>query len=68
MQLKSRYDYHDTTDGVSQDEFLVLLGDFNARVGLDEGCWRGVVGRHRMDERNEAGEEILQLCAMNQLL
>ena len=46
MQLKFRYDYQDTTDGVSQDEFLVLLGDFNARVGLDEECWRRVVGRH----------------------
>ena len=33
----------------------------------DEECWRGVVGRHGLDERNEADEEMLQLCAyMNQ--
>ena len=47
----------------------MLLGDFNARAGVlgsDEECWRGVVGRHGLDERNEAGEELLQLCAMNQ--
>ena len=25
------------------------------------------MGRHELDERNEAGEELLQLCAMNQL-
>ena len=53
-----------------QEDFLVLLGDINARVGVlvpDEECWRDVVGRHGLDQWNEAGEELLQLCAMNQL-
>ena len=44
----------------------MLLGDFNTRIrvlGPDEECWRDVAGRHGL----EAGEELLQLCAMNQL-
>ena len=37
-------------------------------LGPDEECWRGVVGRHGLDERNEADKEMLLLCAyMNQL-
>ena len=57
-------------DGAFQGDFLVLLGGFNTRVGVlgpDEECWRGVVGKHGLDESNETGEELLQLCAMNQL-
>ena len=49
---------------------MVMLGDFNARVGVlkpDEEEWQGVLGKHGIDERNEAGEEFLQFCALNQL-
>ena len=48
----------------------MVLGDFNARVGVlkpDEEHWQGVLGRHSLDERNAAGEDFLQFCAMNQL-
>ena len=37
----------DTLDKVPRGDVLVLLGDFNARVGVlgqDEEEWRGVVG------------------------
>ncbi len=34
----------------------------------DEEEWRGVVGKHGLDERNEAGEEFLEFCALNQLI
>jgi len=59
-------DLQDTTDAVPCNEMLVLLGEFNARVGVlgpDEEVWRGVIGGHGLAERNEAGEEPLQfLC------
>ena len=29
--------------------------------------WQGVVGKYGLDERNEAGEELIQFCALNQL-
>ena len=49
----------------------MLLGDFIVRAGVlgpDEECWRGVVGRHGLDERSEADKGMLLLCVyMNQL-
>lgn len=32
-----------------------------------DALWSGVVGKHGISERNQAGEEFLQLCATNQL-
>ena len=43
----------------------MVLGDFNARVGVlktDADQWHGVLGKHGLDERSEAGEDYLQLC------
>ena len=59
-----------TLDEVPQSDVLVMLGDLNARVGVlksGEEEWQGVVGKHGIDERNEASEEFLQFCALNQL-
>lgn len=63
-------DLQDTLDKIPQNDVLVLLGDFNAGVGalkLGEEELQGVVGKHGLDERNEAGEEFMQFCALNQL-
>ena len=51
-------------------DILVLLGDLNARVGvLDPGnrLWEAVIGKHGKNERNAAGEGLLQFCSINQL-
>ena len=71
-EVKSKFstELQDTLDKVSWRVVLVVLGDFNARVGVlkpGEEEWRGVVGKHGLDERNEAGEEFMQFCALNQL-
>jgi len=62
MRSKFRCGLQDTIDAVPCDEMLVLLSDFNARVGIlgpDEKGWRGVIGGQGLAERNEAGEELL---------
>ena len=59
VQLKFRCELQDVIDAIPHDELLVLLGDFNARVGVlgpDEESWRGVLGKHGLNDRNEAGE------------
>ncbi len=33
----------------------------------NEEEWRGVLGKHGLDERNEAGEQLMQVCALNKL-
>ena len=63
-------DLQETLDQIPQSDILVVLGDFNARVGVlkpGEDSWHGVIGRHGLDERNLAGEEFLQFCSVNQL-
>ena len=49
----------------------MMLGDFNARVGVfhpADGLWHGTIGRHEIAERNHAGEEFLQFCESYQLM
>ena len=46
-------------------DFLVLCGDFNARVGrrdAENDLWSGVLGKNAFDDVNEASEEFLELC------
>ena len=60
----------DALDKIPESDILVVLGDFNARVGVldqDSNLWRGILGRHGMTERNLAGHELLEFCAINNL-
>ena len=72
QQVKSKFtsEMQDTLDKVSNKDVLVMLGGFNVRVGAlkpGEEEWRGVVGKHGLDQRNEAGKYFMQFCALNQL-
>lgn len=64
-------DLQDVLDKVSAQDKLVVLGDFNARVGVrksDDILWQDVlVGGHGLDERNLAGEELLEFSSINHL-
>jgi hypothetical protein len=52
---------------VPRSDQIILMGDFNAKVGMgDEGTW-GVMGRHGIGERNERGERLLDFCCVNNL-
>jgi len=51
---------------------LILVDDFNARVGNtpreEDSVWHGVRGYHGVGEMNESGENLLSFCAMNELV
>ena len=52
------------------DDIVIVLGDFNAHVGKREtenDVWKEVRGLHRIGTCNEAGELLLELCAVNNL-
>ena len=51
----------------SQDK-LILLGDFNARVGSEYQTWVGVLGRNGVGNSNSNGLQLLRTCTEHKLL
>ena len=39
---------HDLLVKIPADDKLIVMGDFNARVGRDYKSWPGIIGRHRV--------------------
>ena len=69
--VKQRFsaDLQDVLNKIPQSDVLIVLGDFNARVGkrdLENDLWPGTLGKHGLGESNQAGEEFLEFCATNQ--
>ena len=57
-----------TLAAVPTRDMVIIMGDFNARVGSDNEMWRSVIGSHSPDQRNENGERLLDFCACNDLV
>ncbi|BHF69556.1 hypothetical protein SprV_0301260200 [Sparganum proliferum] len=61
-------DLHVLLATVSKADKLVVLGDFNARVGTDHAAWRGVLGPHGLRGSNDNGLPLLRTCAEHRLI
>ncbi|BHF68743.1 hypothetical protein SprV_0301178400 [Sparganum proliferum] len=61
-------DLHALLATVSKADKLVVLGDFNARVGTDHTVWRGVLGPHGLRGSNYNGLLLLRTCAEHRLI
>lgn len=48
-------------------DLLVILGDFNAKIGSNFNIWGRTLGRHGLGEENESGTLLLQFCKNNNL-
>ena len=46
---------------------LLVMGDFNARVGSDHVSWENIIGTHGLGNENSNGTRLLSLCAQNEL-
>ena len=42
---------------------LIILGDFNARVGSDLTAWERVIGHHGVENENSFGSLLLTMYA-----
>ena len=53
-EVKDRfYDtLYSTLRRISRDDKIILLGEFNARVGRNHGIWHGVIGHHGVGNMN----------------
>ncbi|PFX34407.1 Craniofacial development protein 2 [Stylophora pistillata] len=50
----------------TQDK-LIILGNFNARVGRDHNIWEGVIGKNEVRKANSSGNTLLAKCAEHNL-
>lgn len=57
----------ETVREVRSGDRLMLLGDFNARVGQDNNSWLDCLGEHGIGKLNENGQRVLEFCSQNQL-
>ena len=46
---------------------VMIIGDFNARVGRDSEAWKGVLGRHGVGNCNDNGRLPLEFCSERQI-
>nr|VZI50230.1 unnamed protein product [Spirometra erinaceieuropaei] len=60
-------DLHALLATVSKADKLIVLGDFNARVGRDHTAWRGVLGPNVLRGSNDNGLLLLRTCADGRL-
>lgn len=53
--------------GIPRSNRVILLGDFNARVGKDFELWPSVLGRNGIGKTNSNGLRLLDLCTTHGL-
>ncbi|VDO58004.1 unnamed protein product, partial [Schistosoma margrebowiei] len=49
-------------------DLTILMGDLNAKVGIDNTGYNDIMGRHGLGERNENGERFANPYAFNKLV
>ncbi|XP_063586262.1 uncharacterized protein LOC134763626 [Penaeus indicus] len=59
---------HKVIRSVPRRDKLLLLGDFNARVGRNKDAWPGELGSHGYGRENSIGLLLLSLCAEENLV
>ncbi|BHF68280.1 hypothetical protein SprV_0301131300 [Sparganum proliferum] len=61
-------DLHALLATVSKADKLIVLGDFNARVGIDHAAWRGVLCPHGLRGSKDNGLLLLRTCTERRLI
>ncbi|XP_073821416.1 uncharacterized protein [Musca autumnalis] len=57
-----------TINGIANRDLLILLGDFNAKIGCENEGLSHIMGKHGMGTRNDNGERLVEFCQATQLV
>ncbi|VDL88565.1 unnamed protein product [Schistocephalus solidus] len=68
VQDKLYEDLHALLATVLKEDKLIVLGDFNARVGTDHAAWQGVLSPHGLGSCFDNGLLLLRTCAEHRIL
>ena len=60
--------FQKTVSGLQRKDKVIILGDFNARVGNIRGERREVIGGCGEETCNDNGRRLLEFCATNELI
>ncbi|KAK0146682.1 Craniofacial development protein 2 [Merluccius polli] len=60
--------YAPTLDAQDKEDKIILLGDFNARVGRNHHLWRGTLGKEGVGNTNSNGTLLLTKCSEHNLV
>ena len=68
-EVKDRFyaQLNDIIQAIPREDKIILLGDFNARVGSSHHLWEGVLGRHGVGKCNDNGLRLLTFCSQHHL-
>ena len=55
-------------DGVTRKDLILVLGDFNAKVGSNNIGFETVMGKHSLGKMNDNGEMFADVCSFNKLV
>ncbi|XP_068697688.1 uncharacterized protein [Montipora foliosa] len=53
---------------LKEKDMTILMGDFDAKIGVDNRGYKEVMGRHGLGEMHENGEMFADLCESNRLV
>ena len=60
------YDLQDLLELIPKKDVLFIIGDWNAKVGIQEIL--GVIGKFALRVENEAGQRLTEFCQENALV
>ena len=49
-------------NSIPKHDILLVIGDFNAKVGSDNKGHESTMGKHGIGKRNENGDNLLEIC------
>ncbi len=58
----------ETLSRIPKEDKIILLGDFNARVGRDQHLWKGTIGKEGIGNSSTSGVMLLSNCVKHDLI